>query len=50
MVKLIESYLSISGNITLNKAGDRISEQYELWRIADGDDQHHFKWTTVPIL
>ena len=50
MVKLTESYLGISGNITLNKAGDRISEQYELWRIADGDDQHHFKWTTIPIL
>lgn len=50
MVKLTESYRGISGNITLNNAGDRINGQYELWKIADGDDQHHFKWTTVPIL
>lgn len=50
MVKLTESYRGISGNITLNNAGDRINGQYELWKIADGDDQNHFKWTTVPIL
>ncbi len=50
MVKLTESYRGISGNITLNNAGDRINGQYELWKIAAGDDQHHFKWTTVPIL
>ena len=50
MVKLTESYRGISGNITLNNAGDRINGQYELWKISDGDDQHHFKWTTVPIL
>ena len=50
VVKITESYRGISGNITLNNAGDRISEQYELWRIADGDDQHHFKWKTVPII
>ncbi len=50
IVKLTESYRGISGNITLNNAGDRINGQYELWKIADGDDQHHFKWTTVPIL
>lgn len=50
MVKLTESYRGISGNITLNNAGDRINGQYELWKIAAGDDQHHFKWTTIPIL
>lgn len=50
MVKLTESYRGISGNITLNNAGDRINGQYELWKIANGDDQNHFKWTTVPIL
>lgn len=50
MVKLTESYRGISGNITLNNAGDRINGQYELWKISDGDDQNHFKWTTVPIL
>ncbi|HEU4482276.1 MAG TPA: ABC transporter substrate-binding protein, partial [Nitrososphaeraceae archaeon] len=34
MVKLTESYRGISGNITLNNAGDRINGQYELWKIA----------------
>jgi ABC-type branched-subunit amino acid transport system substrate-binding protein len=51
MVKLTEPYVGISGNITLNNAGDRKSGPYELWRITDPDNHHHFKWTTiVPIL
>ena len=51
IVKLTEPYVGISGNITLNNAGDRKSGPYELWRITDPDNHHHFKWTTiVPIL
>lgn len=51
IVKLTGPYVGISGNITLNNAGDRTSGPYELWRIADDDHQNHFKWTTrVPIL
>ena len=51
IVKLTGPYVGISGNITLNNAGDRTSGPYELWRIADDVHQNHFKWTTrVPIL
>ena len=50
LIKLTESYDGISGKITLNKAGDRIDGQYELWRIDDIDDQNHFKWITLPLL
>jgi ABC-type branched-subunit amino acid transport system substrate-binding protein len=42
IVKLTGPYVGISGNITLNNAGDRTSGSYELWRIADDDQQKSF--------
>ncbi len=44
LVDTAESFSGVSGEIKLNKAGDRISENYDFWHVAKDDMTNEFKW------
>ncbi len=51
VVETAESFDGLSGKIKLNKAGDRVSENYDFWIVAKDNDtqgyecekEHNFK-------
>ena len=46
LVETAESYNGVTGEIDLNLAGDRISENYDFWYVAEDDLDDEFKWQT----
>ena len=46
LVETAESYNGVTGEIDLNLAGDRISENYDFWYVVKDDLDDEFKWQT----
>jgi ABC-type branched-subunit amino acid transport system substrate-binding protein len=44
LVDTAESFNGVTGEINLNMAGDRISENYDFWQVAKDDMTNEFKW------
>ena len=44
LVETAESYDGVTGEIDLNLAGDRISENYDFWYVVKDDSADEFKW------
>jgi branched-chain amino acid transport system substrate-binding protein len=44
VVETAESFEGLSGKIELNKAGDRISENYDFWIVAKNNDTQNYEW------
>jgi ABC-type branched-subunit amino acid transport system substrate-binding protein len=44
LVDTAESFNGVTGEINLNMAGDRISENYDFWHVAKDDMTNEFKW------
>jgi branched-chain amino acid transport system substrate-binding protein len=44
VVQTAESFDGISGKIKLNKAGDRIGENYDFWIVAKDKDTQSYEW------
>jgi ABC-type branched-subunit amino acid transport system substrate-binding protein len=50
VVETAESFDGISGKIKLNKAGDRIGENYDFWIVAKDKDTQSYEWEKEHIL
>ena len=44
VVETVESFEGMSGQIKLNKAGDRIGGNYEFWTVGKDDETQSYKW------
>ena len=44
LVETAESFDGISGEIELNKAGDRIGGNYDFWIVANDKDTQSYEW------
>jgi len=47
LVDKTNSYLGVTGNITLNDAGDRKDGNYDFWVVAEKEDHDGFYWESV---
>ena len=50
IVETADSFDGISGKIKLNKAGDRIGENYDFWIVAKDKDSQSYEWEKEHIL
>jgi len=44
VVETVESFEGMSGQIKLNKAGDRIGGNYDFWTVGKDDETQSYKW------
>ncbi len=44
LVETAESYNGVTGEINLNMAGDRISENFDFWHVTKDNVTNEFKW------
>ncbi len=47
LVQTANSYLGVTGNTTLNDAGDRKYGNYDFWVVSENEDQDGFYWESV---
>jgi len=47
LVHKANSYLGVTGNTTLNDAGDRKYGNYDFWAVAEKEDHDGFYWERV---
>lgn len=47
LVDVAKSLDGVSGKINLNKAGDRISENYDFWRVDKSNHDNSYYWTKI---
>ena len=47
LVHKANSYLGVTGNTTLNDAGDRKYGNYDFWVVAEKEDHDGFYWERV---
>lgn len=47
LVDVAESYDGVSGKISLNKAGDRISENYDFWKVDKQKQSDNYYWAKI---
>jgi branched-chain amino acid transport system substrate-binding protein len=44
VIETVESFEGMSGQIKLNKAGDRIGENYDFWIVGKANDTQSYEW------
>jgi branched-chain amino acid transport system substrate-binding protein len=44
LIEISESYDGVTGNIDLNAAGDRISDNYDFWIVTKDNSTQHYEW------
>lgn len=47
LVDVAKSFDGVSGKINLNKAGDRISENYDFWKVDKQKQSDNYYWTKI---
>jgi ABC-type branched-subunit amino acid transport system substrate-binding protein len=44
LIEISESYDALTGNIDLNAAGDRVSDNYDFWIVTKDNSTQHYEW------